>query len=73
LKLDNLLVSSDWTVKVSDFGVSVEMEEGDTYDRFGGNVKYSAPEILAVKYPHLSGVKTKKFSKTFACSILTDQ
>eukprot|EP01126_Amoeba_proteus_P050576 TRINITY_DN5991_c0_g3_i12.p1 TRINITY_DN5991_c0_g3~~TRINITY_DN5991_c0_g3_i12.p1 ORF type:complete len:610 (+),score=120.46 TRINITY_DN5991_c0_g3_i12:50-1879(+) len=61
LKLENLLVSEDWTVKVSDFGVSVEVEEGSFYDRFGGNVKYSAPEILAVKYPSLSGITTKKY------------
>jgi len=26
------------------------MEEGSTWDRFGGNIKYSAPEILKVKY-----------------------
>jgi serine/threonine protein kinase len=50
LKLDNLLVSEDWTVKITDFGLSIEMEEGTTWDRFGGNIKYSAPEILKVKY-----------------------
>jgi len=50
LKLDNLLVSEDWTIKITDFGLSIELEGGASWDRFGGNIKYSAPEILKVKY-----------------------
>eukprot|EP01126_Amoeba_proteus_P039237 TRINITY_DN4126_c0_g1_i10.p1 TRINITY_DN4126_c0_g1~~TRINITY_DN4126_c0_g1_i10.p1 ORF type:complete len:649 (+),score=115.93 TRINITY_DN4126_c0_g1_i10:913-2859(+) len=50
LKLENLLVSEDWTIKITDFGLSIELEEGVSWDRFGGNIKYSAPEILKVKY-----------------------
>jgi len=50
LKLDNLLVTEDWIVKITDFGLSIEMESGTTWDRFGGNIKYSAPEILKMKY-----------------------
>lgn len=50
LKLDNLLVSEDWTIKITDFGLSIELEDGASWDRFGGNIKYSAPEILKVKY-----------------------
>eukprot|EP01126_Amoeba_proteus_P039236 TRINITY_DN4126_c0_g1_i1.p1 TRINITY_DN4126_c0_g1~~TRINITY_DN4126_c0_g1_i1.p1 ORF type:complete len:494 (+),score=69.93 TRINITY_DN4126_c0_g1_i1:239-1720(+) len=46
LKLENLLVSEDWTIKITDFGLSIELEEGVSWDRFGGNIKYSAPEIL---------------------------
>eukprot|EP01125_Pyxidicula_operculata_P020107 TRINITY_DN735_c0_g1_i2.p1 TRINITY_DN735_c0_g1~~TRINITY_DN735_c0_g1_i2.p1 ORF type:complete len:765 (+),score=123.45 TRINITY_DN735_c0_g1_i2:291-2585(+) len=47
LKLDNLLVSEDWTVKIADFGLSVQVEEGSNSSfNFGGNIKYSAPEIL---------------------------
>lgn len=46
LKLPNLLVFEDWTVKVGDFGLSLQLEEGVEINRFGGNVKYSAPEIL---------------------------
>eukprot|EP01128_Nolandella_sp_AFSM9_P006224 TRINITY_DN3151_c0_g1_i1.p1 TRINITY_DN3151_c0_g1~~TRINITY_DN3151_c0_g1_i1.p1 ORF type:complete len:824 (-),score=169.85 TRINITY_DN3151_c0_g1_i1:258-2705(-) len=50
LKLPNLLVFSDWTVKVGDFGLSLQLEEGVEISRFGGNVKYSAPEILKARY-----------------------
>lgn len=50
LKLPNLLVFDDWTVKVGDFGLSLQLKEGQIVDRFGGNVKYSAPEILRARY-----------------------
>lgn len=49
LKLDNLLVSEDWTVKITDFGLSIE-NDGQGYSRFGGNIKYSAPEILRERF-----------------------
>jgi serine/threonine protein kinase len=50
LKLPNLLVFEDWTVKVGDFGLSLQIKEGQKVDRFGGNIKYSAPEILKIRY-----------------------
>eukprot|EP01130_Rhizamoeba_saxonica_P013786 TRINITY_DN5920_c0_g1_i1.p1 TRINITY_DN5920_c0_g1~~TRINITY_DN5920_c0_g1_i1.p1 ORF type:complete len:526 (-),score=106.59 TRINITY_DN5920_c0_g1_i1:27-1604(-) len=50
LKLPNLLVSEDFTVKVADFGLSLQLEKGMEIHRFGGNVKYSAPEILRARY-----------------------
>jgi len=53
LKLDNLLVTEDWTVKITDFGLSIELGEGQSYGNWGGNVKYAAPELLAIRYPHL--------------------
>eukprot|EP01127_Copromyxa_protea_P017032 TRINITY_DN5156_c0_g1_i3.p1 TRINITY_DN5156_c0_g1~~TRINITY_DN5156_c0_g1_i3.p1 ORF type:complete len:492 (-),score=68.33 TRINITY_DN5156_c0_g1_i3:24-1499(-) len=53
LKLDNLLVTEDWTVKLTDFGLSIELGEGQSYGNWGGNVKYAAPELLSVRYPHL--------------------
>jgi serine/threonine protein kinase len=49
LKLDNLLVAEDYTVKLTDFGLSIE-SDGQTYNRFGGNIKYSAPEILRERF-----------------------
>jgi len=49
LKLDNLLVSEDHTVKITDFGLSIE-NDGQGYSRFGGNIKYSAPEILRERF-----------------------
>jgi len=49
LKLDNLLVAEDYTVKITDFGLSIE-NDGQTYNRFGGNIKYSAPEILRERF-----------------------
>uniref|UniRef100_A0A6B2L2L3 Protein kinase domain-containing protein n=1 Tax=Arcella intermedia TaxID=1963864 RepID=A0A6B2L2L3_9EUKA len=50
LKLPNLLVFEDWSVKIADFGLSLQLEEGVSINRFGGNVKYSAPEILKARY-----------------------
>lgn len=50
LKLPNLLVFEDWSVKVGDFGLSLQLEDGVEINRFGGNVKYSAPEILKARY-----------------------
>eukprot|EP01125_Pyxidicula_operculata_P005959 TRINITY_DN2081_c0_g1_i2.p1 TRINITY_DN2081_c0_g1~~TRINITY_DN2081_c0_g1_i2.p1 ORF type:complete len:711 (+),score=114.33 TRINITY_DN2081_c0_g1_i2:92-2224(+) len=49
LKLDNLLVAEDYTVKITDFGLSIE-NDGQGYSRFGGNIKYSAPEILRERF-----------------------
>eukprot|EP01129_Flabellula_baltica_P006020 TRINITY_DN2218_c0_g1_i1.p1 TRINITY_DN2218_c0_g1~~TRINITY_DN2218_c0_g1_i1.p1 ORF type:complete len:795 (+),score=145.22 TRINITY_DN2218_c0_g1_i1:40-2424(+) len=49
LKLPNLLVSDDFTVKIADFGLSIQLD-GSEITRFGGNVKYSAPEILRARY-----------------------
>jgi serine/threonine protein kinase len=49
LKLQNLLVATDWTIKVSDFGLSINLTDGLSH-QFGGNVKYSAPEILSRRF-----------------------
>lgn len=68
LKLDNLLVAQDWTIKItyvinsmkwvdklfigfySDFGLSIRADEGIGYEKFGGNIKFSAPEILMCEF-----------------------
>eukprot|EP01127_Copromyxa_protea_P015736 TRINITY_DN4579_c0_g1_i2.p1 TRINITY_DN4579_c0_g1~~TRINITY_DN4579_c0_g1_i2.p1 ORF type:complete len:434 (-),score=80.16 TRINITY_DN4579_c0_g1_i2:38-1156(-) len=55
LKLPNLLVFDDWTVKVGDFGLSLQIKEGQAVHKFGGNVKYSAPEILRIRYNDSTG------------------
>jgi len=49
LKLANLLVSLDWTVKITDFGLSLHWHPGIVCHHFKGNVKYSAPEILRAR------------------------
>eukprot|EP00028_Trichosphaerium_sp_Am-I-7-wt_P012674 CAMPEP_0168518466 /NCGR_PEP_ID=MMETSP0405-20121227/6728_1 /TAXON_ID=498012 /ORGANISM="Trichosphaerium sp, Strain Am-I-7 wt" /LENGTH=901 /DNA_ID=CAMNT_0008538801 /DNA_START=84 /DNA_END=2789 /DNA_ORIENTATION=+ len=49
LKMANLLVSEDWTVKISDFGLSLRLTPGAVVTGFGGNLKYSAPEILRAR------------------------
>jgi serine/threonine protein kinase len=49
LKLANLLVSWDWTVKITDFGLSLHWHPGIVCHHFKGNVKYSAPEILRAR------------------------
>eukprot|EP01121_Diplochlamys_sp_Union-15-3_P018905 TRINITY_DN6992_c0_g1_i2.p1 TRINITY_DN6992_c0_g1~~TRINITY_DN6992_c0_g1_i2.p1 ORF type:complete len:402 (+),score=51.81 TRINITY_DN6992_c0_g1_i2:162-1208(+) len=45
----NLLVAEDWTIKISDFGLSLRLEQGMKVRGFGGNVKYSPPEILRAR------------------------
>eukprot|EP01125_Pyxidicula_operculata_P014413 TRINITY_DN4795_c0_g1_i5.p1 TRINITY_DN4795_c0_g1~~TRINITY_DN4795_c0_g1_i5.p1 ORF type:complete len:537 (-),score=76.51 TRINITY_DN4795_c0_g1_i5:14-1624(-) len=50
LKLANLLVSIDNTIKISDFGLSLQYKEGIVCRGFKGNVKYSPPEILKARY-----------------------
>eukprot|EP00179_Madagascaria_erythrocladioides_P003046 CAMPEP_0198327494 /NCGR_PEP_ID=MMETSP1450-20131203/14741_1 /TAXON_ID=753684 ORGANISM="Madagascaria erythrocladiodes, Strain CCMP3234" /NCGR_SAMPLE_ID=MMETSP1450 /ASSEMBLY_ACC=CAM_ASM_001115 /LENGTH=539 /DNA_ID=CAMNT_0044031541 /DNA_START=65 /DNA_END=1681 /DNA_ORIENTATION=- len=49
LKLANLLVSEDWGIKITDFGLSLHWYEGIVCHHFKGNVKYSAPEILRAR------------------------
>lgn len=50
LKLANLLVDEDWTVKISDFGLSLDLRKEEVCRGFKGNVKYSPPEILRARY-----------------------
>src|SRR5690606_26366651 len=50
LKLANLLVAEDYTVKISDFGLSLDLRKGEICRGFKGNVKYSSPEILRARY-----------------------
>lgn len=35
---------------IRDFGLSIQNDDGQIFDRFGGNVKYSAPEILHERF-----------------------
>lgn len=66
-----------------DFGLSIELGEGQSYGNWGGNVKYSAPELLAysflhqnlltwlrIRYPHLTTAPTEK--KEYPYSEKTD-
>eukprot|EP01130_Rhizamoeba_saxonica_P000748 TRINITY_DN10673_c0_g1_i1.p1 TRINITY_DN10673_c0_g1~~TRINITY_DN10673_c0_g1_i1.p1 ORF type:complete len:813 (+),score=144.14 TRINITY_DN10673_c0_g1_i1:38-2440(+) len=50
LKLANILVLDDYSIKICDFGLSMQYVKGVDITRFGGNVKYSAPEILQARY-----------------------
>lgn len=50
LKLANLLVAHDYTVKIGDFGLSLQDKDGVVCRGFKGNVKYSPPEILRARY-----------------------
>eukprot|EP01098_Paradermamoeba_levis_P004571 TRINITY_DN1957_c0_g1_i1.p1 TRINITY_DN1957_c0_g1~~TRINITY_DN1957_c0_g1_i1.p1 ORF type:complete len:428 (-),score=81.02 TRINITY_DN1957_c0_g1_i1:122-1405(-) len=53
LKLSNFLVTEDWCVKLSVFGLSVQYKDRNGQDiiinHFGGNIKYSPPEILRAR------------------------
>lgn len=48
LKLANLLTTDDNRLKITDFGLSV-IDNGQEFLKFGGNVKYSAPELLLIR------------------------
>lgn len=48
LKLANLLTTEDNRLKITDFGLSV-IDNGQEFLKFGGNVKYSAPELLLIR------------------------
>lgn len=61
LKLDNLLVTRDWVVKVTDFGLSISASVGMSYDKFGGNIKFSAPEILSERSRQVSPREKKRY------------
>ncbi|XP_049851949.1 dual specificity protein kinase shkC-like [Schistocerca gregaria] len=50
LKLANLLVDKDYTVKISDFGLSLDLRRNQVCHDFRGNLKYSPPEILRARY-----------------------
>ena len=55
IKPENLLVSADGTVKISDFGVSIVFEgDDDTLTRSAGSPAFYAPEMCAVG-THVSG------------------
>lgn len=56
LKLQNLLVANDYTIKVCDFGLSITLD-GKSH-QFGGNVKYSAPEILERRFSETPDTQT---------------
>ena len=49
LKLANLLVTEDFQIKITDFGLSLHWYEGIVCHHFKGNVKYSSPEILRAR------------------------
>jgi serine/threonine protein kinase len=44
--IDTVQVADDWTVKISDFGLSLHLTKDLVCRGFKGNVKYSPPEIL---------------------------
>ncbi len=49
LKPANILISADWSARISDYGLSLFWSPDCVCLRFKGNVKYSAPEVLAVR------------------------
>lgn len=49
LKLANLLITDDWQIKITDFGLSLHWTPNVICHHFKGNVKYSAPEILRAR------------------------
>ncbi|KAM7318871.1 hypothetical protein ACRRTK_021984 [Alexandromys fortis] len=47
IKLKNILIDGDGNVKLCDFGLAVQLAEGQMLNRVCGSLKYMAPEILA--------------------------
>lgn len=52
LKPANLLVTQDYNIKITDFGLSLCWQPDMICHHFKGNVKYSPPEIMAAKQQH---------------------
>lgn len=46
LKLDNILIAADFSVKIADFGFAERMIEGKLFNQIFGTPGYMAPEIL---------------------------
>lgn len=68
LKPANILISADWSARISDLGLSLVYHTDCVCMRFKGNVKYSAPEILAVR----AQSDRKKTNLTYAYGPQTD-
>ncbi|OUM63659.1 hypothetical protein PIROE2DRAFT_30030, partial [Piromyces sp. E2] len=49
LKLENVLLSSDFTIKLSDFGFTREFSKSKLLDTYCGSVAYAAPEMISGK------------------------
>jgi len=49
LKLENVLLSSDFKIKLSDFGFTKEISSSKLLDTYCGSVAYSAPEMISGK------------------------
>ena len=69
LKCDNVLVDEQYCAKISDLGLALIYFDGVQCPTFKGNLKYSAPEILAarvdkhtVRYPYCPQTDTYAFA-----------
>jgi len=49
LKLENVLLSSDFNIKLSDFGFTREFSSSKLLDTYCGSVAYAAPEMISGK------------------------
>ncbi len=58
IKLENILLTSDNSLKLTDFGLSAKMKSGEFFHGFTGTLRYSDPEILKDKNysPELSDI-----------------
>lgn len=56
IKLDNILLGDGGKVKLCDFGLAIQLEEGEVLEEVWGTLPYLAPEILAgTPYDALAG------------------
>jgi len=63
LKTENIVLLSDWTVKLCDFGNSYQMKSEDKFNPyFGSSALYASPEILSGCNNNLLGDKNDVFS-----------
>lgn len=67
LKIENIVLDSNWNLKIADFGFASEISGGDgtgMMHDFRGTISYAAPEVLIQK-PYIGS-----FADIFSCGII---
>jgi len=65
IKCENLLISTDGTVKVADFGFARSIGDNELSTTYCGSTAYTAPEVLDAKGPY-----DPRKSDTWSCGVI---